>query len=617
MKKLLAVLLTLAMVFGLVACTAAPAATTTETKTEAAPAGDIEIAVVLKTLASEYWGYVKDGCDEAAKEFGVKVTVVGPGAESDIEGQVAMIEQQIGAGCSAIVCAPNDAAAAGAALQAALDAGIPVLAVDTNVGIAGQTSFVGTMNDVAAKEGGLWAAEQLGAGAKAVIIYGQEGDNTSNLRRAGYEAAINETGMVLLDALSCQNTTDGATKTMEDLLTKHGGDIDVVVCHNDDTAIGAMNACKSAGIEDIIIVGFDGNQSAKDLIDAGELIKATVCQQPHAMGYEVVKAALAAINGEKVEETIAAPVEIYAAADVAPAAAAEEPAAEPAAAAYQKLGLDLKNKSGKVVNGFFVYVSGAEDKGASLINEEWVDEDANPETYERFEYVVRDAAAAYDVYVTYTDGTDALAEGVALTGYDKISLKGPEAGDWKIEALDDAADIAACDELFAAGKTSDNTYPGYAVIGIELKNKTEVELTGFWFGEEGVDLKATYNNMLDGHMLDAENGFAPALNEDGTPVTRWLPGKGGLYIFGFFIRPVSEYYAATIAWDDGELTGSDTNFVPEYQTQDYLYNQLSLKSNTDETEWKWAYDDSTEDALPYIAAAKVNGIPADGWYPVY
>lgn len=147
--------------------------------------GSIKVAVVLKALASEYWGYVKTGCDAAAKDLGVEVVVVGPGAESDIEGQVSMIEQQIGAGCDAIVCAPNDAGAAISALQSAIDQNIPVLAVDTNVGIDGQTCFVGTSNVDAAKEGGLWAAAQAGSGAKAVVIYGQEGDNTSNMRRDG------------------------------------------------------------------------------------------------------------------------------------------------------------------------------------------------------------------------------------------------------------------------------------------------------------------------------------------------------------------------------------------------------------------------------------------------
>lgn len=317
MKKIFALLMAMAMVLSLAACgqkaetKPAEESKPAESAEPAAPAdGDIEVAVVLKTLASEYWGYVKAGCDAAAKDLGIKVTVVGPGAESDIEGQVAMIEQQIGAGCDAIVCAPNDAGAAGSALQAALDAGIPVLAVDTNVGIDGQTSFVGTSNVDAAYQGGIWAIDTVGTDAKAVIIYGQEGDNTSNMRREGYEKACSEKGVEVLAALSGQNTTDGATKTMEDLLNAHPDQIDIVFCHNDDTAIGAMNACKSAGVSDITIVGFDGNASAVDLILAGELVKATVAQQPYEMGYQVVEAAVKAVKGESVDEVINAPVQV-------------------------------------------------------------------------------------------------------------------------------------------------------------------------------------------------------------------------------------------------------------------------------------------------------------------
>lgn len=294
MKKFFALALSLVMALSLVAC----------------GQQDIEVAVVLKTLSSEYWGYVEAGCKAAAEDLGINVTVVGPGAESDIEGQVAQIEQQIGAGCDAIVCAPNDAGAAAGALQAALDAGIPVLSVDTNVGIEGQTSFVGTSNVDAAYEGGKWAIEQVGTDAKAVIIYGQEGDNTSNMRREGYQKACDEAGVEVLSALSGQNTTDGATKTMEDLLNAYPDQIDIVLCHNDDTAIGAMNACKNAGVTDMTIVGFDGNASAVDLILAGEMVKATVAQQPYEMGYQVVEAALKAINGEEVEATINAPVEV-------------------------------------------------------------------------------------------------------------------------------------------------------------------------------------------------------------------------------------------------------------------------------------------------------------------
>ena len=195
MKKFFALLLALVMSLSLVACGGGDDATTDDTTDDATneetggeTTNDYKISVVLKTLSSEYWGYVKAGCDAAAAELGVKVSVVGPGAESDIEGQVAQIEQQIGAGCDAIICAPNDAGAAANALQTALDQGIPVLSVDTDVGIEGQTTFVGTSNVDAAYEGGKWAIGQAGDGAKAVIIYGQEGDNTSNMRREGYQA---------------------------------------------------------------------------------------------------------------------------------------------------------------------------------------------------------------------------------------------------------------------------------------------------------------------------------------------------------------------------------------------------------------------------------------------
>ena len=317
MKKFFALLLALAMSLSLVACgggsdTAGEdtsAETGAEESGDAAATSDVEISVVLKTLSSEYWGYVKAGCDAAAKDLGIKVNVVGPGAESEIEQQVSMIEQQIGAGCDAIIVAPNDAGAAAGALASAIG-NIPVLSVDTDVGIDGQTCFVGTSNVDAAKEGGLWAAEQAGEGANAVIIYGQEGDNTSNMRREGYQKACDEAGVEVLAALSGQNTTDGATKTMEDMLSAHPGEIDIVLCHNDDTAIGAMNACKSAGVSDMIIVGFDGNQSAVDLILAGEMVKATVAQQPYEMGYQAVEAALKAIKGKSVDAVINAPVTV-------------------------------------------------------------------------------------------------------------------------------------------------------------------------------------------------------------------------------------------------------------------------------------------------------------------
>ena len=132
------------------------------------------MAVVLKTLSSEYWNYVKAGCDAAAKDLDVEVTVIGPSAESEIAQQVTMIEEQLGQDIDAIICAPNDSSSAASALTPAIGK-IPVLFVDTDADLEGKTAFVGTGNEEAASIGGEYIAKELGKGGKAVIIYGQEG----------------------------------------------------------------------------------------------------------------------------------------------------------------------------------------------------------------------------------------------------------------------------------------------------------------------------------------------------------------------------------------------------------------------------------------------------------
>ena len=285
MKKLVSILLAVCLMLAM----AVPALAEGET-----------IAVVLKTLSSEYWNYVKAGCDAAAEDYGITVTVIGPGAESDITGQVSMIEEQLAQDIAAIVVAPNDSDAAAAALA---NATIPVVFVDTDAELENKTSYVGTSNEDAAAIGGAYIAELLGEDARVVIIYGQEGENTSNMRLAGYERALEEAGIEVLAEQSGQNTTDLAMATMEDLINRFPDGIDAVLCHNDDTAIGAMQACEQAGLEGVLIIGFDGNESAVELILEGKL-EGTIAQQPYLMGYTAVETALLAARGEEVESTI-------------------------------------------------------------------------------------------------------------------------------------------------------------------------------------------------------------------------------------------------------------------------------------------------------------------------
>jgi ribose transport system substrate-binding protein len=256
------------------------------------------IAVNLKTLSSEYWQVVKGGIDKAAAELGLTIDVQGASAETEIAEQVAQLETQLAQNPDAMIIAPLDSDAVVGAIQAAGYKG-KVVFCDTDCAYADKTAFVGTSNEDAAYAGGVYGIAINGKDTMTLIIYGQEGDNTSNLRRAGFKRALEEAGLEPVAELSGNNTTDGGQKAMEDQLIAHP-EINLVLCHNDDIAIGALNAIKAAGAA-VSIIGFNGDAAAVDIIAKGDKnFIGTVAQQPALMGYQSVKTAVAALDGEQV-----------------------------------------------------------------------------------------------------------------------------------------------------------------------------------------------------------------------------------------------------------------------------------------------------------------------------
>ena len=289
MKKILA--LALAMMLAL-------------TMVSAMAEADFTIVVNLKTLSSEYWQTVKSGIDKAAEELGITIDVQGPPAESDIQGQVNQIETQLAGAPDAIIIAPDDNDAVVGVLESTGYQGIVVFCDTTNT-YENQTAFVGTSNDEAAYGGGVYGVAINGENTKALIIYGQEGDNTSNLRKSGYEKALAEAGLEPVEEMSGNNNTADSKNVMEAQLLAHE-DINLVLCHNDDSALGALEAIKEAGKEGISVIGFDGNTSALESIRDGELT-ATIAQQPAEMGYLSVMTAVSALKGETVEKVVSVP----------------------------------------------------------------------------------------------------------------------------------------------------------------------------------------------------------------------------------------------------------------------------------------------------------------------
>ena len=158
-KRLLAMLMSGAMVASLAACSGGSHPTGGDTQTDSNKGGDTastgsgcSVDVILKTTASEYWSYVKAGAEAYAKDnTDVKVEVKGATSETAYDEQQNMIETDLNSGAyDAFVIAPLQADLVKTLIAGKTD---PIIAVDTNIDAPEVKSFVGTGNEDAAADG--------------------------------------------------------------------------------------------------------------------------------------------------------------------------------------------------------------------------------------------------------------------------------------------------------------------------------------------------------------------------------------------------------------------------------------------------------------------------------
>lgn len=311
-KRLLAMLMTGAMVASLAACGGGSSTPSTDDKTggdKAQSGSGCSVDVILKTTASEYWSYVKAGAEAYSKDNpDVKVEVKGATSETAYDEQQNMIETDLNSGAyDAFVIAPLQAD-----LVKTLIAGqtAPIIAVDTNIDAPEVLSFVGTGNEDAAAMGGKAAAEAAKAAGwdkvQAIAISGVQGDGTVNARLTGYEKGITEAGGEFLkdEIQYADAVADKAATSMEAIMQNHPEGVAIICCNNDDMAMAAARAAKgNAAYAKTIFIGFDGIQSACNAILAGEETM-SVAQEAYDMGYKAVEAAVKAVNGETLEKFI-------------------------------------------------------------------------------------------------------------------------------------------------------------------------------------------------------------------------------------------------------------------------------------------------------------------------
>ncbi|GED17170.1 sugar ABC transporter substrate-binding protein [Aneurinibacillus migulanus] len=291
----------------LTGCGGGAAETSKETQVAKGQEGKPKVAVVLKTVSSQYWKFVEAGAKKAFQDLGVEGTVVGPASESQIMEQVNMMEDVLNQKPDALVVAPTQPATAIPVFDRYKQAGIPVLLVDSDANWTDKTAFIGTDNTTAGKTGGEALAKMLKKGDKVALIAGALGNPATDERIKGAKEALTSAGMVIAAEQPADSDKDKAMSVMENMLQTNP-DIKGVFSANDDMAIGALRAVTAKGL-DIKVIGTDGTIEAVESILSGKLA-GSVAQSPYNMGYKGVENAVKAIKGEAVEKRIDSGVEM-------------------------------------------------------------------------------------------------------------------------------------------------------------------------------------------------------------------------------------------------------------------------------------------------------------------
>ncbi|WP_439846782.1 ribose ABC transporter substrate-binding protein RbsB [Bacillus subtilis] len=301
MKKAVSVILTLSL-FLLTACSLEPPQWAKPSNS--GNKKEFTIGLSVSTLNNPFFVSLKKGIEKEAKKRGMKVIIVD--AQNDSSKQTSDVEDLIQQGVDALLINPTDSSAISAAVESANAVGVPVVTIDRSAEQGKVETLVASDNVKGGEMAAAFIADKLGKGAKVAELEGVPGASATRERGSGFHNIADQKLQVVTKQSADFDRTKGLT-VMENLLQGHP-DIQAVFAHNDEMALGALEAINSSG-KDILVIGFDGNKDALASIKDGKL-SATVAQQPELIGKLATEAADDILHRKKVQKTISAPLKL-------------------------------------------------------------------------------------------------------------------------------------------------------------------------------------------------------------------------------------------------------------------------------------------------------------------
>jgi ribose transport system substrate-binding protein len=266
--------------------------------------GGQRIGLSVSTLNNPFFVSLRDGAQQAADDAGAELVI--SDAQNDTAQQQDDIQNFITQQVNVILVNPVDSDAVVPAVEAANDAGIPIIALDRKASGGDVVSTIASDN----VQGGKMAGEELirlVSSGNVAQLEGIPGTDPARDRGQGFQDAIDAQSSVKVVASQSADFDRAEGLTVTENIMQANSDIKGIFAQNDEMALGAVQALGDQAGADVKIVGFDGGEDALNAIQDGTM-NATIAQQPDKMGSQGVETAISVINGESVEENI--PVEV-------------------------------------------------------------------------------------------------------------------------------------------------------------------------------------------------------------------------------------------------------------------------------------------------------------------
>jgi ribose transport system substrate-binding protein len=265
---------------------------------------DKEVAVIVKTANSDFWQNVKKGATAAAGELkGYTASFQGAASDTDLAGQVALVENAVNRKVAGIVLAPSDPDALVPAIKKAWEAKIPVIVIDSAAGEGAKDyykSFLATDNKLAGELCAKALIDKIGTTGKIAIMSYTAGSGSEVDRVGGFKKYIETHSKLTIVGPFYSNSQMGTAMNQTTDVLAANPDLKGIFGANEPTAIGMGRAIVQSGKKGkIVAIGFDGNSDLQAFIKDGTL-EAIAVQSAYQMGNLGVKTAVEVMQGKKI-----------------------------------------------------------------------------------------------------------------------------------------------------------------------------------------------------------------------------------------------------------------------------------------------------------------------------